>query len=206
MRDDFLSALREHQAGFGLEIPEAAAGRLAEYYELVGRHNPLLHLVAPCPPEEFAVRHILESLSLLEFLPKNASFADVGPGAGLPSIPCLMVRGDLRAALIESKEKKARFLEEAVRELALHDRATVVNRQFEEVSEKPFAIVTCRALDRFVEKLPRLLKWAGQRKLLLFGGESLGEALAKAGRRAERRLMPMSERRYLFIADPPDRS
>ena len=95
-----------------MELSASSVERLADYYELVQEHNPLLHLVAPCPPEEFAVRHILESLTLLEYLPTGAKFADVGAGAGLPSIPCLLVRDDLRSVLIESKEKKARFLED----------------------------------------------------------------------------------------------
>jgi 16S rRNA (guanine527-N7)-methyltransferase len=166
---------------------------------LVQEHNPLLHLVGPCSPEEFATRHILESVTLLEHLPKNARFADVGAGAGLPSIPCLIARPDLTAELIESKEKKAKYLESAIAQLELDKRAEVVNKQFEEVKLEDVSHVTCRALDKFVEKLPRLLKWSGKRKLLFFGGNSLGDALAKYGVKYEKRLMPLSEKRYLFI-------
>jgi 16S rRNA (guanine527-N7)-methyltransferase len=117
----------------------------------------------------FATRHILESLTLLGHLPKNAKFADVGAGAGLPSIPCLIVRSDLKAELIESKEKKTKFLETAVIELNLSDRARVVNKQFEETSLDKAEFITCRALDKFSQKLPRLLKWAKGRQILFFG-------------------------------------
>src|SRR5262245_63592218 len=108
MRPEFISAIRSNQAAFGIAISEEAIERLADYFELVQAGNPLLHLVAPCSAEEFATRHILESLTLLEHLPPNARFADVGAGAGLPSIPCLIARDDLRATLIESKEKNTR--------------------------------------------------------------------------------------------------
>src|SRR5436190_12664325 len=114
MRSEFIAALTANQGAFGIELPQPALERLADHYDLVQEHNPLLHLVAPCSAEEFAVRHILESLSLLEHLPQKAKFADVGAGAGLPSIPCLLVRDDLRGVLIESKEKKAKFLGQAV--------------------------------------------------------------------------------------------
>lgn len=184
---------------FGLALSDAVVERLADYYEMVQKHNPLLHLVAPCSPEEFATRHILESLTLLKYLPDNTRFADVGTGAGLPSIPCLLVRDDLNANLIESKIKKANFLNEAIANLSLAERATVVNRQFEEVSEKDFSTVTCRALDKFTEKLPRLLKWSGKRSLLLFGGDSLREALNKQKAQFHEKLMPLSERRYLLV-------
>ncbi|MEO8650256.1 MAG: hypothetical protein ABI539_13905, partial [Acidobacteriota bacterium] len=81
-------------------------------------------------------------------------------------------------------------------------RTRVVNRQFEEVTEKNFEFVTCRALDKFADKLPRLLKWSGKRGLLLFGGPNLEASIRKAKRPFTRNLTPLSEQRYLFILEP----
>lgn len=203
MRTEFIAALTEKQTDFGTSLDDLQIERLADYFELVQQHNPLLHLVAPSSPEEFATRHILESMTLLAYFPKNARFADVGTGAGLPSIPCLIAREDLTALLIESKEKKTNYLNAAVIELGLASRVEIVNKQFEEVKLGQASHVTCRALDKFTDKLPRLLKWSGRRKLLLFGGPSLGDTLTRYGREYEKRLMPLSERRYLFIVGPP---
>ncbi len=190
-----------HSKAFDIELSNASIQRLADLFEFIQEHNRLLHLVAPCSPEEFAVRHILESLTLLEYLPKDTRFADVGAGAGLPSIPCLLVRDDLSAVLIETKEKKAAFLAQAIRALDLSARATAINRQFEESDIRDCGYVTVRALDRFTERLPRLLKWAKGKKLLLFGGENLADALQKARRSYVQRLIPLSERRYLFVVE-----
>ena len=198
MRQDFASALRNNQQPFGINLEDKTVERLADYYDLVQQHNPILHLVAPCTAGEFATRHILESLTLLEFLPEGARFADVGTGAGLPSIPCLLAREDLHGTLIESKEKKIGFLKAVVERLGLSERAMLVNRQFSEVPRLDVDFITCRALDKFADKLPQLLKWAGAKPLLLFGGPSLEEALEKANRKPQRHLMPLSERRYLF--------
>ena len=203
MRDEFISAVRSNQSAFDLSLADVQIERLADYYRLIVEHNALLHLVAPCSPEEFAVRHILESLTLLEHLPQNAKFADVGAGAGLPSIPCLLVREDLKATLIESKEKKSKFLEAAVAKLGIADRAKIINRQFEETDAGRAEFITCRALDKFTGKLPRLIKWSGKRNLLLFGGPALGEALAKQGMELNQKLMPLSEQRYLFTILAP---
>lgn len=199
-RQKFISAINANQAAFELELPFGAIEKLADYYELVLEHNPLLHLVGPCSPDDFAVRHILESLALLPSLPKNMKLADVGPGAGLPSIPCLIVRIDLSAVLIESKEKKARFLESAIERLGLVDRAVVINKQFEEVTEKDFGAVTCRALDKFTEKLPRLVKWAGNRRLLFYGGPSIDSGLRSAKVPFTSLLLPLSTQRFLFVS------
>lgn len=199
MREEFVEAIKSNQAAFRLDLSAEKIARLADYFELVQEHNPILHLVGPCTPEEFVVRHILESLTLIEFLPRNTRIADVGTGAGLPSIPCLLVRADLIAVLIESKEKKAKFLENAVEKLGIADRVKIINRQFEEVESGQFEFVTCRALDKFTNKLPQLLKWSKKRSLLFFGGNSLGVALQKQNVDFEKNLMPMSEQRFLFV-------
>jgi 16S rRNA (guanine527-N7)-methyltransferase len=198
VKEEFVKALFRHQAEFGLDLPVDTVERLADYFALVLEHNPLLHLVGPCPPEEFATRHILESLVLLQHLPHSGGLADVGTGAGLPSIPCLLVRDDLKATLIESKVKKAHFLESALKILDLSSRASVVNRQFEETTAGYNNVITCRALDKFDEKLPRLVKWSRPRKMLLFGGNRLSERLKRLGLSVRDELLPMSTARFLY--------
>jgi 16S rRNA (guanine527-N7)-methyltransferase len=199
MTEKLIETIRNFQSDFGLKLEEKHLKNLADYYELVQKNNPLLHLVAPCSEEEFAVRHILESLTLLDFLPKNTKFADVGTGAGLPSIPCLLVREDLQGILVESKLKKTVFLEEVVKECGLENRTSIINRQFEEVSKSGASHITCRALDKFTQKLPKLLKWSKGSELLFFGGNSLRDELQKNRVKFKEKLMPMSEQRYLFI-------
>lgn len=202
MQQRFIDALAADEAVFGFSLSDDTRRRLADYYELLLEHNPILHLVGPCTPEEFATRHVLESLTMLEYLPADARFADVGSGGGLPAIPCLIARDDLRGVLIESKEKKVEFLGLAAAKCGIENKTVLIAKQFAESPNPDAGFVTCRALDKFVDKLPRLAKWAGRRRMLLFGGENLREELPKAGRtiKAER-LMPLSERRYLFVAE-----
>ena len=194
-----VAALTANQQFFDILLNEDNLTAIADYYAFVQKHNEILHLVAPCAPEEFAVRHILESLTLLKYLPENAKFADVGAGAGLPSLPCLIVREDLRGVLIESKLKKVKFLEEVSAECNLETRAEIVNRQFEELAKPNVSHITCRALDKFSRKLPKLLKWSGNADLLFFGGNSLREEMQNNNVKFEEKLMPLSEQRFLFI-------
>lgn len=200
MRTEFISGIRTHQSTFGLELADDAIERLADYYDLIQQHNEFLHLVGPSTPEEFATRHILESLTLLEYLPRDIWFADVGTGAGLPSIPCILAREDLKAVLVESKEKKSKFLKLAVEQLRLKHRTRISPTQFSETNLGHCEAVTCRALDKFTEKLPALIKWSGKSKLLFFGGENLKKALEGQNVVFRKKLMPMSEQRFLFVA------
>ena len=195
----FEQAFVLNMGSFNLDLPAETITRLGEYYSLLTRWNERLHLVAPCEPEEFAVRHVLESLLLLQHLPQDAHVADVGSGGGLPIIPCLIARADLRAALIESSQRKAVFLGEAVNRLGLQ--ALIVAHPFEDVATPNVSFVTCRALDQFMRKLPALINWAPRGStLLLFGGETLGQQLQRANVNSKRFLIPRSEKRYLFLA------
>jgi 16S rRNA (guanine527-N7)-methyltransferase len=194
--NEFAQSLVSNMGSFNLDLPAETVSRLGEYYSLLTRWNDRLHLVAPCSPEQFAVRHVLESLMLLPHLPPNARVADIGSGGGLPIIPCLIARPDLHATLIESSQKKSVFLREASRSL----QATIIAQPFEQVSPPPVDFVTCRALDQFMQKLPALINWAGDKTLLLFGGESLREELRKANVNFEAFLIPQSEKRFLYLA------
>jgi 16S rRNA (guanine527-N7)-methyltransferase len=190
----FEQALLANMGAFGVELSPDAVARLETYYSLLTRWNERLHLVAPCSPEEFATRHVLESLMLLEHLPPGAKIADVGSGGGLPIVPCLVVRADLEATLIESSSKKTVFLREALK--GVGRTASIISRRFEEFEAPPVDFVTCRALDRFIPQIPRLRAWAPNGStLLLFGGEELKEKLPNA----KAYLIPGSERRYLFV-------
>lgn len=201
MRERFISAINDNQSAYGIELDAQTVVRLADHYDLVMEHNPLLHLVGPCEPEEFAVRHVLESLFLLKYLPKGTRLIDIGPGGGFPSIPCLIADTTLKATLIEAKNRKAEFLSSTINTLHLADRAAVVNKQFLEAVPGNATVVTSRALDKFTERLPKLLKWSGKRKVVLFGGESMRDALDAAKHKYTQTLLPMSERRFIFELD-----
>ena len=198
----FSEALRQRSNGFGVNLDNEDVERLCSYYELLLKWNPRLHLVAPCSPEEFAVRHVLESLVVLSHLSRGALVIDVGSGAGLPIIPCLVVRQDLRATLIESSQKKAVFLRETFRQLPNAEAQRLLVTRFEDSPGLTGDFVTCRALDRFQQFLPKLVEWAPPSStLLLFAGPALRkqiEALLPSAR-AER--IPESEQRFLMIAE-----
>jgi 16S rRNA (guanine527-N7)-methyltransferase len=170
----FETTLRNRAARFGVDLTDKLVSPLLSYYELLLAWNPRLHLVSPCSPETFATRHVLESLVLLPHLKENARITDVGSGAGLPIIPCLVARFDLRAVLIESSKKKSVFLHEALKIINASDRATVIAERFENVTTAGADYVTCRALDRFPEMLRELIEWTPSGTILLiFAGEKL---------------------------------
>lgn len=201
--EEFSESFKVNAQEFGIELQADEIERLLDYYSLVMKWNQRLHLVAPCSPEEFAIRHVLESLLLLRHFPVSASIVDVGPGAGLPTIPCLLVRDDLRATLIESSQKKGVFLREALRAVRPAGRAQLAVARFQDIPAPKVDFVTCRALDRFEDVLPDLVEWAPPRAtLMLFAGHSVRKKTESLVSNVQVELIPQSEQRFLIIARP----
>lgn len=185
---------------FRITLDAATLSGLTEYFRALTAWNPRLHLVAPCTPAEFATRHVLESLLATQHMKPGDTFIDVGSGGGLPALPCLVARPDLGAVLVESSQKKAVFLREALRSVGASDRAQVVAERFETLAPPQADALTCRALERFTQTLPALVAWAANVKtLLLFGGPAVREQLESLGARFEALHIPDSEQRYLFV-------
>ena len=199
----FREALQDKSADFGVQLTNSDIERLSHYYALLLKWNPRLHLVGPCSSEEFATRHILESLVLIHHLPLNARVADVGSGAGLPLIPCLLLRPDLQVTLIESSERKLIFLREALRHTNSGTPARLIGGRFEVIPVPEVGFITCRALDRFQEMLPKLIDWAPTNcTLLVFAGEALRRQLETMLGLIKVEQIPKSARRFLIIAKP----
>ena len=195
----FRQSLADNASAYGVALTPPFLDGLAKYYQILSAWNARIHLVAPCSPPEFATRHVLESLLLLKYLPGGARVAEVGAGAGLPIIPCLIARPDLRSVLIEASQKKTVFLREALNATDTSKQATVIAERFEKVAAPSADFVTCRALERFEAMLPLLLKWApAGATLLLFGGARLAPRLETLGYESEAELIPNSKARFLF--------
>lgn len=196
----FTKVLETNATLYQVELTTQAVERLSKYYELLNVWNSRLHLVAPSSPGEFATRHVLESLLLLQYLPEGARVADIGSGAGLPIIPCLISRPDIEAVLIEASKKKAVFLREALSQTSTSRQAGVIAERFENIAAPDIDFITCRALERFEKMLPTLFKWApAKTTFLFFGGEGLAREIQNFGLASTAVLIPNSKRRFLFI-------
>ena len=165
-----------------LGLDPALAPRLLAYRDLLARWNRTYNLTAVRDPVQMIARHLLDSLALAPQLAALAArggrLADLGTGPGLPGIPLAIALPGLEVALVESNGKKARFLREAVRVLAL-DNAVVVEARIE-AWDPPgrFDAITARAL----ATIPRILELGGH---LLAPS---GRLLAMKGQRPEAEL------------------
>jgi 16S rRNA (guanine527-N7)-methyltransferase len=102
---------------------------LTKYGLLVHEHAERLSLISKRDRSSLFTRHILDSLNPLSiFDSPPASVLDVGSGAGFPGIPLAVVWKTATVTLVERREKKAAFLERAVRELGLKNTKVAASR------------------------------------------------------------------------------
>ncbi len=129
---------------------EEALEKLIRLAVLLYHHSNRLALVARGDRPRILTRHILDSLNPLSLFGHTpASVLDVGSGAGLPGIPLAVVWPDTEITLLESREKKAGFLERAVREVRCAN-ARVVCARLEEAGTawrtEPFEAIMVRGV------------------------------------------------------------
>ena len=106
------------------------------YLNLLRKWQKSQRLIGSAEPGWIVEKLFLDSLLFLRVLPARlGSLLDLGSGAGLPGIPIKIVRPEIQLVLLESRQRRASFLSNAVRELAL-ERVSVVSGRAEEFAEE----------------------------------------------------------------------
>lgn len=127
-------------------LDDALAARFEVYLSLILRWNARINLTAIRDEEGILARHFIESISCARALPASIrTLLDFGSGAGFPGLPIALCRPEIAVTLAESQGKKAAFLAEVVRSLALS--AKVHSARAEEL-RTVFDCVTLRAVDK----------------------------------------------------------
>lgn len=128
------------------------------FYNFLIEENQKYNLTAITTPDEFAVKHILDSTIAKDMFFKNAKVVDIGCGAGFPSIPLKIVRDDLKITMLDSVNKKVNFCNLAIEKLGISNIKAEHYRieDFAKNNMEKFDICCSRA----VASLPTLLEYA----------------------------------------------
>ena len=92
------------------------------------------------------------------------------------------------------------MIQSALRDIRPCERARIVVERFEKVEAHDAGFVTCRALEKFAEAIPIIIKWAPPRAtFLLFAGEKLRAEIEARLKSVLVERLPKSEARFLII-------
>ncbi len=159
-------ALQQGLRALGVAAGAGALEKLQRYTELLAKWNRTYNLTAINDPLGMVTHHLLDSLSVVPYLPlrAEAAIADVGSGGGLPGVPIAIVKAGWRVTVNDASEKKAAFLRQAAIELELPNLSVHEGRVERWQPAKRFALVISRAfaeLGEFIERSRHLLEPGG---------------------------------------------
>lgn len=154
MKDKFAVQLKEEVKQMGIELADHQIDQFYQYYELLIHWNSMVNLTAITQMEEVVTKHFVDSLSLKKIIvdidQKPRRLIDVGTGAGFPGIPLKIVFPELEVTLLDSLNKRVKFLNEVIKNLqltgitAVHGRAEDLGR--DNVSRETYDLCVSRAV------------------------------------------------------------
>lgn len=131
----FKSSLLSGAEKMGIDIDGVCCEKLERLYELMLDENERQNLTRIVKEEEAAEKHMLDSLTLDGFLKEGVRLADVGCGAGFPTLPIACKRSDVRIIAVDSTEKRIRYVNAAAQSLGLSNVSAIAARA-EELGKK----------------------------------------------------------------------
>ena len=142
--DELKGILLSGLSEMSLSLNDTQIDRLLKYVVLLIKWNKAYNLTAVRKPDQMITRHLLDSLSICPYL-RGKSIIDVGTGAGLPGIPLAIVFPERNFTLLDSNNKKTRFVLQAVSELELSNVDVVQSRVEEAQFPELFDTLITRA-------------------------------------------------------------
>ena len=164
---EFLEDLIRKASQLGIHLSEEKAHLYYQYMELLLEWNEKINLTAITDPHEIILKHFIDSLTALPYIPEKSNVLDIGTGAGFPGIPLKIVNNN-SYTLMDSLNKRITFLQEVIKELRLEN-IEVVHARAEDYARnnekrEKYQVVIARAvasLNILVEYMLPMLQIGG---------------------------------------------
>ncbi len=137
-----------------INLRDEQLNQFQKFYEMVIDWNTKINLTAITDEKEFAIKHVIDSLTLWdeEKFANVKKILDVGTGAGFPAIPIKIFKPNVEIVLLDSLSKRVEFLKKVAAELNLEN-VTCVHGRAEDLARQnnfreSFDLVTARAVAR----------------------------------------------------------
>ena len=147
--NDFKIMFKEYLKEINIDLNENQLDKFYCYMNEMLEWNEKINLTAITEYKDIIIKHFIDSLIIHKYL-KGNSIVDIGTGAGFPGIPIKIYKEDLNMLLVDSLNKRIKFLDNIIDKLELHDiiaihgRAEQLNK--DNRYKEQFDMVTARAV------------------------------------------------------------
>lgn len=133
-----LTTLEQGCESLGIHLDEKQKHQFVQFYEYLVEKNKVMNLTGITDFEEVLTKHFLDSLACAKVLDmeKIHRAIDIGTGAGFPGIPLKIVYPHIEFCLLDSLQKRVKFLQETFELLGLEN-ITALHGRAEEYAKKP---------------------------------------------------------------------
>lgn len=134
---NFKEKLKKASEDAGISMNDLQLDQFEEFYHLLIEKNKVMNLTAITDEEEVIEKHFIDSLTCRRVIDMGSvkSLIDIGTGAGFPGIPLKIIYPEISVVLLDSLNKRVKFLNEVIDELGL-SRVEAVHGRAEDLARK----------------------------------------------------------------------